>query len=168
MLENSTNSPTTSPTTRRAMFAGVGAVGAAALLAACSDGSSMPTASSSSAAPTASEPETEPSTDPSEDAPAGDAVKVSAAGIAVGGGKIFNDQGVVVTQPTAGTYKAFTNLCSHQQCPLAGVSGGTINCNCHFSKFSIKDGSVVSPPATEGLKEYPVKANGTDLSITVS
>ncbi|WP_027347002.1 Rieske (2Fe-2S) protein [Hamadaea tsunoensis] len=163
MIEDSTNSTTS----RRAIFAGVGAVGAAALLAACSDGSDTPAAASSSAAPTASEPATEPSDDASQDAPAGDAVTVSAAGIAVGGGKIFNDQGVVVTQPTAGTYKAFTNLCSHQQCPLSDVSGGTINCNCHFSKFSIKDGAVVSPPASQPLKEYPVKANGTDLSITV-
>ena len=35
-----------------------------------------------------------------------------------GGGTIFGDQGVVVTQPKPGDFKGFTNICTHMECPL--------------------------------------------------
>ena len=71
--------------------------------------------------------------------------------IPVGGGEIFADQGVVVTQPTAGEFKAFGPICTHQGCPVTNVDGGTINCTCHNSRFSIEDGSVKAGPATKPL-----------------
>ena len=36
--------------------------------------------------------------------------------IPVGGGKIFTREKVVVTQPTQGDFKAFSAICTHQQC----------------------------------------------------
>ncbi|PWI19444.1 iron-sulfur protein [Streptomyces sp. Act143] len=85
--------------------------------------------------------------------------------IPVGGGKIFEDEKVVVTQPEKGEFKAFTNICTHQQCPVASVSGGTINCNCHGSKFSIKDGSVVHPPAPRPLAEKKIAVEGDSIKL---
>ncbi|SNX57389.1 nitrite reductase/ring-hydroxylating ferredoxin subunit [Streptomyces sp. TLI_55] len=85
--------------------------------------------------------------------------------IPVGGGKIFKDEKVVVTQPEKGEFKAFTNICTHQQCPVASVSGGTINCNCHGSKFSIKDGSVAHPPATQPLAEKKITVEGDSIRL---
>ena len=58
-----------------------------------------------------------------------------------GGGIILAEPGIVITQPTAGEFKGFTNICTHQSCPLDNVSDGTINCICHGSEFSIEDGS---------------------------
>jgi Rieske Fe-S protein len=51
------------------------------------------------------------------------------------------------------------------QCPLASVEGGTINCNCHFSKFNITDGSVASPPATQPLPPMAIKVTGSDITL---
>ena len=68
--------------------------------------------------------------------------------IPVGGGTIFADEQVVVTQPTEGEFKAFTAVCTHQGCHVSSVSDGTINCACHGSQFSIDDGSVEPGPAT--------------------
>ena len=62
--------------------------------------------------------------------------------IPVGGGTIFADQEVVVTQPTEGDFKCFTAVCTHQGCIVSTVSDGTINCACHGSQYSIKDGST--------------------------
>jgi Rieske Fe-S protein len=92
-------------------------------------------------------------------------VEVKADEVPVGSGKVFGDQGVVVTQPAAGTYRAFTATCTHAGCTLAGVTD-TINCNCHGSKFSVTDGSVVNGPATSPLKAYSAAASGDTIRIT--
>ncbi len=72
----------------------------------------------------------------------------------------MEDANYVITQPTRGKFKAFSKTCTHQGCPLASVSGGTINCDCHGSKFSIKDGSVANPPASSPLEEAKVTVAG--------
>ncbi|MCT9076702.1 Rieske (2Fe-2S) protein [Streptomyces fulvoviolaceus] len=85
--------------------------------------------------------------------------------IPVGGGKIFKDEKVVVTQPKEGEFKAFSNICTHQQCPVANVSDGTINCTCHGSKFKIADGSVANPPATKPLPEKQITVDGNSIRL---
>jgi nitrite reductase/ring-hydroxylating ferredoxin subunit len=82
-----------------------------------------------------------------------------------GSGKIFPDQQVVVTQPAAGEYKAFSAVCTHQGCIVSQISGGDIECGCHGSKFSIKDGSVVSPPATQPLAEKKVTVSSGQITV---
>src|SRR5262245_153353 len=60
-------------------------------------------------------------------------VTLSASDVPVGGGKILSAQQVVVAQPSAGEFKAFSAVCTHQGCIVANVSGGRINCTCHNS-----------------------------------
>jgi Rieske Fe-S protein len=43
------------------------------------------------------------------------------ADIPVGGGTVFKDEKVVVTQPEAGTFEAFTAVCTHQGCIVKEV-----------------------------------------------
>lgn len=83
--------------------------------------------------------------------------------VPVGSGKIYPNANVVVTQPTAGDYVGFNATCTHQGCQVSTVSGGTINCACHGSKFSIKDGSVVQGPATMPLEKATVKVDGGNI-----
>ncbi|KUM83498.1 MULTISPECIES: Rieske (2Fe-2S) protein [Streptomyces] len=85
--------------------------------------------------------------------------------IPVGGGKIFKDEKVVVTQPKKGEFKAFSDICTHQGCQVTSVSGGTINCPCHGSKFNITDGSVANPPANRPLPEKQIKVNGDSIEL---
>lgn len=68
-----------------------------------------------------------------------------------GGGKVFADQEVVVTQPSAGEFTAFSAVCTHAGCAVRDVSDGTINCHCHGSRFSIEDGSPTAGPAQAPL-----------------
>jgi Rieske Fe-S protein len=51
------------------------------------------------------------------------------------------------------------------RCPVASVSDGMINCSCHGSKFSIEDGSVASPPATEPLPESKTVVSGDKVYV---
>jgi Rieske Fe-S protein len=86
--------------------------------------------------------------------------------IAVGGGKIFPEQQVVVTQPTEGTFKCFTAVCTHQGCIVSSVQAGGIRCECHGSAFSIEDGSAVNPPATAPLDAIAINVEGDQISIS--
>ncbi|MFI5757640.1 Rieske (2Fe-2S) protein [Streptomyces sp. NPDC051569] len=83
-----------------------------------------------------------------------------------GGGKVFADQGVVVTQPAAGEFKAFSSTCTHQGCAVKDVSDGTINCPCHGSRFSAADGSVRGGPATRPLPAASIKVSGDAISLS--
>ncbi len=97
---------------------------------------------------------------------------MSTADVPVGGGKVFPDNEVVVTQPTEGTFVGFKNKCTHQGCVMQDVTK-TINCSCHGSQFSIEDGSNVtgpnnSPPGTVNpLLEVELKV-ADDGTITVA
>ena len=85
--------------------------------------------------------------------------------IPVGGGVIIGASQIVITQPTAGTFKAFTSVCTHQGCQVANVANGTINCDCHGSQFSITDGSVVHDPAPKPLAAKAIKVTGDSITL---
>ncbi|MFC4507983.1 MULTISPECIES: Rieske (2Fe-2S) protein [Streptomyces] len=86
--------------------------------------------------------------------------------IPVGGGKIFKDQKVVVTQPTKGDFKAFSAVCTHQGCTVGTVADGTINCPCHKSEFRIADGSVAAGPAPSPLPAEQITVKGDSIELT--
>src|SRR4051812_26562337 len=71
--------------------------------------------------------------------------------IPVGGGAFFPDRQLVVTQPTAGTFKAFDTTCPHQQNPVSVIQGGVIVCTFHGSTFDLATGAHVAGPAPTGL-----------------
>ena len=174
--------PTPEPTapTRRTVLRAAGLValtgGGAAVLGACTaegetgaPASSAPATSASSAPASSSAPAASPS--PSAPSSASASAVPSGPGAAtaevpVGGGVILDDADYVITQPTAGEFKAFSKICTHQQCPVTEIKGGTINCQCHGSKFSIEDGSVQSGPATRPLPEAEVAVAGDQVVVT--
>lgn len=88
-----------------------------------------------------------------------------ASGVPVGGGKIFDQQRVVVTQPVAGQFKAFSAVCPHSGCLVSAVSDGVIKCRCHGSLFSATDGSVEAGPARKPLQARTVALQGDDLVL---
>jgi Rieske Fe-S protein len=82
-----------------------------------------------------------------------------------GGGKVFADKGVVVTQPAAGTFKAFSSKCTHQGCAVKGIANGVITCPCHNSQFSATDGSVKKGPATSALAAAKITVDGDSIKL---
>jgi Rieske Fe-S protein len=156
------NTPNVPVSSRRAVLAGAG-VACVAALAGCAsyDANNGGIAGGAPAQGTASS-NNAPS---SASAAAGNspAALVSTADIPVGGGTILTDKKIVITQPQAGSFDAFTAVCTHQGCIVATVSGGTINCPCHGSKFSITNGSVVNGPATSPLAPVSITVQGTSI-----
>ncbi|MGW4807855.1 Rieske (2Fe-2S) protein [Kitasatospora sp. NPDC004272] len=89
-----------------------------------------------------------------------------AADVPVGGGKVYREQAVVVTQPAAGEYKAFSAKCTHAGCLVNGVVKDQIQCLCHGSRFGIADGAVQDGPAPEPLPAYQVAVQNGNLQVT--
>jgi Rieske Fe-S protein len=131
---------------RRRILTTAALAGGATVLSACGDDGSGPTAGSGSGGAGAS------------------GEIASTSDVPEGGGVILNEAGVVVTQPEPGEYKAFSATCTHQACLVTGVTE-TIDCICHGSKFSLRDGSVVEGPATEPLPEQTIRVRGQRILL---
>lgn len=99
-------------------------------------------------------------TAPSE--PAADGFPTS--DVPVGGGIVLTDPRVVVTQPAEGEFQAFTAICTHAGCPVARVTT-EIECDCHGSRFSIEDGSVVGGPAPAPLAAADFTVSGDRITL---
>lgn len=137
---------TENQTTRRNVLLGVAATGVAVpVLAACGSSGSTVDKTSTSGEPTT----------------------IKESDIPVGGGRIYPDQQLVVTQPTAGEFKAFSAICTHQGCTVNDVSGGFIKCPCHGSMFAIATGKPTADSfAKAPLPEKKVVESGTNLTVS--
>ena len=106
---------------------------------------------------------------PAAAAPGGAAAPAAAlaktADIPVGGGIVLPEQQLVVTQPTAGQFKGFSAICTHQGCTVNSVADGAIHCPCHGSSFAVADGSVVTGPARKPLPAKAIKVDGTSVTL---
>ncbi|KAB2348815.1 Rieske (2Fe-2S) protein [Actinomadura rudentiformis] len=156
--------------TRRELLAGAGLAGLAGVVTACG-GSENGTAPASPArtgqstgSPAPPSPLETPSPSPTKK-PQGTRL-AKASTIPVGGGRVFASRKVVVTQPEKGEFRAFSAVCTHRGCTVGSVSGSTINCPCHGSKYSIEDASVQAAPATRQLARRGVTVNGGEIYLT--
>jgi Rieske Fe-S protein len=152
-----------SDTTRRAVLAGAAGITATTVLAACGSDTGSTGTTGGGGAAAGGNATTGASATTGGDAATGALAKKS--DIPVGGGKVFGSQNVVITQPTAGQFKAFSATCTHQGCPVSTVTDGAINCPCHGSKFSAADGSVKNGPAAKPLAAKTIKINGEDITL---
>ena len=155
--------PSVPASSRRTVLACAGAA-CAAVLAGCSTynsnnggiAGSQPAPASSSAPPP-----TEAGS--GSGTAAGPAALASTSDVPAGGGKILTDKKIVITQPHSGDFQGFSAVCTHAGCIVGSVSGGTINCPCHGSRFSITNGSVVNGPAASPLPAVDIKVQGTSI-----
>ena len=130
-------------TSRRAVLVAGGAIGVAGALAACGSSNGMATTSGT---PGPAQPTT---LGPSAEVP-------------VSGGKVYEKEQVVVTQPKQGEFKGFSAVCPHQGCLVSDVADNVIACPCHGSLFNATTGAVEQGPAVQGLAPVAVKdSNGT-------
>ncbi|CAN5116928.1 MAG: Rieske (2Fe-2S) protein [Nocardioides sp.] len=94
------------------------------------------------------------------------------ADVPVGGGVVLGPENLVITQPVAGQFKAFSATCTHAGCQLASVTD-RINCGCHGSTFALADGANTAGPngsaagTIEGLTPKFVEVKGSTIRVEV-
>ena len=71
-----------------------------------------------------------------------------------------------------GRLYAFDDLCpcAPDACPLSGglLTGTTLMCQCHGSRFDITTGAVINGPATKALRVYEAQEAGGSIRIRLS
>lgn len=156
-----------SPLDRRTVLGGAAVAAVGAAVTACGGGAA-PTAAPASSAAKATAIGNAPAAPPSTDAASALNGIGNSADVPVGGGVVVEAQKVVVTQPTAGQFKAFSAVCTHQGCLVSEVRPQGIFCPCHGSVFSATDGSVVQGPAKQPLAEQKLTVDNGTLKLGAS
>jgi 3-phenylpropionate/trans-cinnamate dioxygenase ferredoxin subunit len=66
-----------------------------------------------------------------------------------------------------GTIHALATACSHAGASLAKgrVVDGTLECPLHQSRFDVRTGRPLNPPATDPVRTYPVKIEGESVLL---
>ncbi len=95
--------------------------------------------------------------------------------VPVGTGKVFTVSGrpYLISQPSAGTFRAFRASCTHAGCTLPSPSLGKIRCGCHGAQFNGLTGANTAGPGgsragTVGnLPAVTVSVDATYVYVTV-
>lgn len=77
-------------------------------------------------------------------------------------------QGIAILN-IGGSYYAIENTCPHRGGPLSegAIAGDEVTCPWHGSRFNIKTGVVITPPARQGVKSFPVRTAGEDVEVEI-
>lgn len=75
----------------------------------------------------------------------------------------------VAVANVGGTYYAFGDTCTHEQCSLADgdLAGTTVTCMCHGAEFDVRSGKVLAPPAPLPVTVYRTRIEGDALQIEI-
>lgn len=167
-LEASAETPTDSAvgtagsplTDRRGVLRVAGVVVGAGALAACSS-PPVPSATGQSSSAAGS---SGGSGSAASSAPSGGGTPSSE--VPVGGAKFFPDTKTVVTQPVAGTFKAFDTTCPHQGCAVSSVADNQIVCPCHQSHFDLTTGEPTpDSQAKRALTAKQITVSGDSFTV---
>jgi biphenyl 2,3-dioxygenase ferredoxin subunit len=68
-----------------------------------------------------------------------------------------------------GEYYATDEQCTHRECSLekGQLIGKVVSCPCHWARFDVTTGQVLSPPAKDPLPTYPIKVEGNRILVGV-
>jgi 3-phenylpropionate/trans-cinnamate dioxygenase ferredoxin subunit len=80
------------------------------------------------------------------------------------------DDRMIALFHVGGKFYAIDDVCTHDGGPLAEgqLEGFAIACPRHGAKFDIRDGRVLSMPATQPTVAHEVKIEGNDVFVRVN
>jgi 3-phenylpropionate/trans-cinnamate dioxygenase ferredoxin component len=69
-----------------------------------------------------------------------------------------------------GEFHAISDVCSHAEVALSDgeIHGYTVECWLHGSKFDVRTGEPLGPPATRAVPVYDILLDGNDVYVDVA
>jgi len=76
------------------------------------------------------------------------------------------DESVLISN-LGGSFYAISDECPHAMGSLSDgeVEGDEVECPLHGSRFNLRTGESLSPPAAEPVARYAVQVDGDDISV---
>jgi Rieske Fe-S protein len=73
---------------------------------------------------------------------------------------------ILVARTGPDSFRAFTAVCTHEQCIVTGFQSDAFVCPCHGSRYNTS-GAVVQGPAPRALTPFTTQFTNNVLTITV-
>ena len=86
------------------------------------------------------------------------------------GGKLVDVAGqTIAIFNSGGRLYAIENTCSHRGGPLGEgkIEDDEVICPWHGSRFNLKTGAVLEPPARQGVKSFAVQVTADDVEVEI-
>jgi 3-phenylpropionate/trans-cinnamate dioxygenase ferredoxin subunit len=67
-----------------------------------------------------------------------------------------------------GDFRAISDVCSHAEVALSDgeIDGDTVECWLHGSRFDLRTGKPLGPPATRAVPVYDIRLDGDDVYLS--
>lgn len=92
---------------------------------------------------------------------------ITSGQVTVGRPAFLPNAQVIVTEPVKGSYKVFSNICTHQGARVDQVNAnGNLVCSLHGSQFNPATGAAEVGPAGKTLPNKDAKVQGGSLTIS--
>lgn len=80
---------------------------------------------------------------------------------------VYLDDLTIAVFNVGGQFFAIEDVCTHDGEELAGgpVEGHVITCPRHGAQFDLQTGAVLSPPAYEPVRTFPVRVSGEIVQV---
>jgi nitrite reductase/ring-hydroxylating ferredoxin subunit len=68
-----------------------------------------------------------------------------------------------------GTFYAFGDTCTHEECPLSDgeLDHATVICPCHLGQFDVRTGEVLAPPPLVAVSTYRVRVEDGFVQVAL-
>jgi 3-phenylpropionate/trans-cinnamate dioxygenase ferredoxin subunit len=77
---------------------------------------------------------------------------------------------VAIICTDSGSFSAISDVCSHAEVALSDgdIDGSTVECWLHGSRFDVRTGKPLGPPATRAVPVYDIKVEGDDVYLSAA
>jgi 3-phenylpropionate/trans-cinnamate dioxygenase ferredoxin component len=77
---------------------------------------------------------------------------------------------VAIVCTDGGSFSAISDVCSHAEVALSDgdIDGSTVECWLHGSRFDLRTGKPLGPPATRSVPVYDIKVDGDDVYLSTA
>jgi 3-phenylpropionate/trans-cinnamate dioxygenase ferredoxin subunit len=74
----------------------------------------------------------------------------------------------VAVARTAGSFFAFADTCTHEECSLSDgiLTDAEVDCPCHGSVFDIRTGEALVGPALESVRIYALRVEDGRIQVS--